>query len=415
VRSGAARRLSMYVLGFGPAFFGCAAVLADPAPAASPYVVDGVTLGSSFHRTRQYECSPSRQFAEYTWCRRSAHERTRQGSFSSRTSLLHSGGGVAYVSREIRPAFFGENDIAREIERLSEKYGAPAQKLQLPEREELSEALIVVWGSLSLEPLQENEVAALKGGGRSADTLIADHLGDIDRSLRLALPIYRLKGGPGYLWSATTDRNGRGHLRFLAIDEPALTGTKELIPSKGVQAAPRESAKAATALGAAREAPWPAGQDLRPFLAPQPTAMVSVEAAKLRPTAGKDTPQQSVIQKTRVDADRARLAEAERLADEEREKARVAWTRYQAESAAYQTQARLIWVVMASLLILGAIVTLLRIMVRDGNQVAPWTVRSMPVNLEALVNSSTQFARNLKKACLSLSAVGRLSFLRHQQ
>jgi len=380
------------------ALFAGAAVLIDPAQAASPYVVDGVALGSSFHRTRQYECSPSRQFAEYTWCRYSRHERTRKGTFSSRTSLLHSAGGVAYVSREIRPAFFGDNEIPREIERLTEKYGAPAQKLQLAEREDFSEAVVVVWGSLSLEPLQKNERAALKAAGGSAHTLIADHLGDIDRSLRLGLPIYRLKGGPGYLWSASADDEGRGHLRFLAIDAPALTGTKD------VQAGPGEPAKAASGLAGVREVPLPADKDLRAFLAPQPTSMLPIEAAKFRPVGGKDTPQQSVIQKSRVDADRARLAEAERLADEEREKARVAWTRYQAESAAYQTQAHLIWVVVASLLILGAIVALLRIMVREGNQVALPKAPSLPPGIQALVNSSMQFARGLKKTWLSATA-----------
>lgn len=122
-----------------------AASLTETAKAASPYVVDGVVLGSAFSGARQYQCRPSEQFAEFAWCQRSRFERARRETFSSSTSVLHGPAGVAYVDREIRPAFFGRKDIPREIERLSEKYGVPTQKLRLPEDENVSDAVIVVW------------------------------------------------------------------------------------------------------------------------------------------------------------------------------------------------------------------------------------------------------------------------------
>src|SRR5437588_11942994 len=79
-----------------------AGLLVQPARAASPYVVDGVALGALLHNTREYQCSPSTQFAEYTWCQRKHQERTGRRTFSSTTSVLHDRGGVAYVNHEIQ-------------------------------------------------------------------------------------------------------------------------------------------------------------------------------------------------------------------------------------------------------------------------------------------------------------------------
>src|SRR5215472_11501377 len=89
-----AGRLSMYLLAAALSLCASSAVLVQPAKAASPYVVDGVALGESFHRTRHYHCSPSEQFADYAWCRRSHHGRTRRGTFVSITSILHGHGSV---------------------------------------------------------------------------------------------------------------------------------------------------------------------------------------------------------------------------------------------------------------------------------------------------------------------------------
>ena len=109
----------------------------------------------------------------------------------------------------------------------------------------------------------------------SEQDLTVDHLGDVSESLRRGLPVYRLKGGPGYLWSATSDRSGRGHLRFLALDEPALTAAKERAASQPVQAAPTQELMETAALAARRDgAGFATGKDLRAFLTPQPTSML---------------------------------------------------------------------------------------------------------------------------------------------
>jgi hypothetical protein len=384
------------------------AAVIHPALAASPYVVDGVALGAPWEGMREYQCSPSEQFPEYEWCQRKREERTRLGPFRSTTSILNGRNAVAYVTREIRPAFFARDDMTAEIKRLSAKYGAPARELRLHERENLSRAVIVVWGSVELERLEGNDLAAMEADAVSPQSLLVDHLGDIGESLRLRLPVYRLQGGPGYVWSAAADRRGRGHLRFLAMDGPALAGTtaaavkpaRVSVRESVRDAAPSKSVKEAAALsGTKHGAALASGNDLRAFLTPQPTSLVPNDAGKPVVSQGKDKPQQSVVQKNRVDADRARLIEAEQAAAEEREKARVAWARFEAETAASEASARARWIAVASLFILMAVLALLRIMARQPGQRATGAVDSAArAKARAAIHSWMQFARALGTA-----------------
>jgi hypothetical protein len=348
-----------------------AALLAREARAASPYVVDGIALGASVQPAREYQCAPSEQFGEFTWCQRSRQERGRRGTFSATTSILHGRGGfVAYVDREIRPAFFAGSDIQAEIKRLSARFGAPARETRLPERDELSHAVIALWGSLQLEELDGKSRSTLESGAASQQSLLVDHLGDVRQSLQLGLPVYRLNGGSGYLWSAASDRAGRGHLRFLTIDVAALAATK----GGAVLTAKKEpAALTPTKDGAALAA----ANDLRPFLAHQPTSILPNDTGKQTVSQTKDKSQQSIVQKTRIDADSARIMDAERMAADERAKARLAWARFEAEKAAYETRARVKWTIVASLFILIAILALLRVMTREEKHAAPSEARTI--------------------------------------
>src|SRR5439155_5662858 len=71
--------------------------------------------------------------------------------------------------------------------------------------------------------LDVNAISILGSGESPRKGLLIDYLGNFRRSAQLGLPIYRLSGGAGYLWSASVDRNDRGHLRLLAIDASELT------------------------------------------------------------------------------------------------------------------------------------------------------------------------------------------------
>ena len=227
---------------------------------------------------------------------------------------------------------------------------------------------MALWGSLRLEPLEAKSLQAFESGRASKQGLLVDHLGDIRRSLRLGLPVYRLAGGRGYLWLATAQRGGRGYLRMVAADVDALTAPAEASPSaqpKDVAALASKKVPPAMASGVAL-----AAADLRPFLTPLPTLAVPDEFGSKSVSRRTNEPQQSMVQRTRADPRRAMLMDAERLAAAEKEKARLAWARFEAEKAAYDSSTRVKWTIGASLLILLAVLGLLQSMTRREEQPA---------------------------------------------
>jgi hypothetical protein len=339
------------------------------ASAASPYVVDGIALGASLQGARDYQCDASRLFPKYTWCRHHRQEKGRHASAVSTNSVLHDRDGtIAYVSREIRPAFFAVNEIDAEIGRLSARFGERPRETRLPKQKDFETAIMAVWGSLRLEPLEGRNLEAFESGKASKQGLLVDQLGDVRRSLRLGLPVYRLAGGRGYLWLATAQRDRRGYLRFLAADVDALAAPADASPSarpEDVAALAPKKAPSAMASGIAL-----AAADLRPFLTPLPTLAVPDELGSKSVSRRTNEPQQSMVQRTRSDARRTMLMDAERLAAAEKEKARLAWARFEAEKAAFDSSARVKWTIGASLLILLAVLALLQIMTRREEQPA---------------------------------------------
>src|SRR5262249_21969734 len=47
---------------------------------------------------------------------------------------------------------------------------------------------------------------------------LIDYLRDFTRSAKQGLPIYRIDGGPGFIWAASFDQKGRGTLRLAAVE-----------------------------------------------------------------------------------------------------------------------------------------------------------------------------------------------------
>jgi hypothetical protein len=301
------------------------------AEAVSPYAIDGLRLGSSFTRERGFQCKPSEQFADSMFCRRDE----RRGRSSSITKVLHDRTGtLGYVSREVRPAFFSGNDISNEIKRLSTRFGPVAREIRLPDREDFGDVRIAIWGELELEEIPPGQLR--EAHSPRAQTVLIDHLGDIERSRRLGLPIYRLKGGPGFLWSAASDEDGHGRLRFLFFDAGVLTGTK--VTRKEVATPPAQESAAAISpaliTGSVKEA---GGGKLE---------KKQVKAEDRLPQATNDDVARA--------AEQRRIAAAERMAAAERDKARLAWDRYEAEKASREARERMTWMVaLLSMLLFG--------------------------------------------------------------
>ncbi len=95
--------------------------------------------------------------------------------------------------------------------------------MRLPPREEVQTAIIAVWGKIQLTELDADAVSILASGESPRKGLLIDYLGNLRRSAQLGLPVYSLSGGAGYIWSASVDRNNRGHIRFLTADPSAVS------------------------------------------------------------------------------------------------------------------------------------------------------------------------------------------------
>lgn len=204
---------------FGGASFSSSAVGRD----RIQYIVDGLALGDSVaplsSTYKAYKCRPSEQFAAFVWCQRRRAESGKFGEFSSVNSILHAPNGeTAYISRFIEPAYFAKGDIAREFDRLSQRFEISPHVLRSPQRSGNPSGIIAYWGDVTLTPLDGQSLAQLAAGRSVVKGLLFDFLGNFGDSARAGLPIYQLGGGPGYVWGAHYDESGRGALRITAID-----------------------------------------------------------------------------------------------------------------------------------------------------------------------------------------------------
>ena len=116
-----------------------------------------------------------------------------------------------------------ENDAHHEIGRLSETLGK-ATLLPTQDTRGVPSSLIASWGAVSLQPLDPARRPELAASTDDKPGILIDTIGSPQRSAQLGLPIYRLGGGPGYVWSASWNGRGRGALRMLAIDASRLPG-----------------------------------------------------------------------------------------------------------------------------------------------------------------------------------------------
>lgn len=103
--------------------------------------------------------------------------------------------------------FFAANEVQNEIDRLSARFGERPHEFRLPPREGLPNALIAVWGKIELEQLDAADVSTVASDGTVKGLLIS-YLGDLERSAKAGVPVYRLAGGPGFVWAATFNSDG---------------------------------------------------------------------------------------------------------------------------------------------------------------------------------------------------------------
>jgi hypothetical protein len=211
-----ADKIATAVLAF---FILCEGVIA----ASAQYSVDGLAIGTRLNfdsaSYRAYKCTPSDQFRGLTWCQKTTSGRERRGPYSVTYSLLHSGDGkIVYVNRSQEPSYLNSNEADKDIQGYSLRFGESPHIMKMPHRSGLPDGLITIWGKITLAQLDQETVKGLSEGKNPKKGLLIDFLGNFVRSAKEGLPIYRIENGPGFVWRASFDLNGRGSFRFAAID-----------------------------------------------------------------------------------------------------------------------------------------------------------------------------------------------------
>ena len=199
------------------------ALCAEAIAGSAQYTVDGIGIGTQLNfdsaSYREYRCTPSEQFDGFTWCQKSRSDKDRRGSYGAGYSLLHSqAGNIAYVNRSQEPAFIKPNEVEQVVQHYASRIGEAPRIMKMPHRRGLPDGLIATWGKVTLVQLDQQSVKILSQGKSPKKGLLIDWLGNFARSAKEGLPIYRIEGGPGFVWAASFDQKGHGFLRTAAVD-----------------------------------------------------------------------------------------------------------------------------------------------------------------------------------------------------
>ncbi len=197
---------------------------------AGPYGVGGYSLGERIARDnagfRSFKCEPSDVFEGYTRCERSQRTTAAQGNGTRKNVIIHGDDRApVYLMENVAPVAIDRNAVEAEIENLSKRMNERPFKVEWPTPPPgLPTSVIVSWGKVELEPLAKDEMETVAVGNNPTRGLLVDTLGDPTRSATAGLPVYRIAGGAGYLYSASFDASGRGHQNYVAVDvsQPSL-------------------------------------------------------------------------------------------------------------------------------------------------------------------------------------------------
>jgi tetratricopeptide (TPR) repeat protein len=197
-------------------------VNAIPAVAA-PYVVEGFALGERAVGNQNYSayaCRPSDRYAGVTQCQRTQ----KRGAANFTGTILHAQDGVAlYLMASVAPVSLNRSAIEQEIATLTREFGErPSELIWFDPRQGLPTSVIAAWGQIKLDELKFLENAAVTAGGDPRTGVLVDSLANPTRSAKAALSVYRVLGGPGYVYSASFDSSGRGHRQYVAINAVPL-------------------------------------------------------------------------------------------------------------------------------------------------------------------------------------------------
>jgi ribosomal protein L9 len=228
-------RIGAAAMGAGIVVFAYVVLYGKAIAAPTEYAVDGLAVGTQLNfgsaSYREYKCNASDQFEGFVWCQKKRTDKERRRSYITAYSLLHSeDGNLSYINRSQEPAFFNPSEAELNIQQYSRNLGGSARILKMPHRSGLPDGLIAVWGKITLEPLDQESINILANGKNPRKGFLIDYLRDFTRSAKQGLPIYRIDGGPGFIWAASFDQKGRGTLRLAAIELSGFSPSSDPAP-----------------------------------------------------------------------------------------------------------------------------------------------------------------------------------------
>jgi tetratricopeptide (TPR) repeat protein len=215
-------------------------LLSATAPAQSAqYTVDGLTLGEkvSGPTLQSYSCKPSEEFARLTSCSR-AQTRNRGYNYTASSTILQKDDGAAvYLMINVAPVSLTKKDVQKEIDELSREIGGqPASVDWQDPSSDRPTSVIVRWGQIKLVTIDFDTSEVVAAGKNPKIGALVGALGDVQRSAKSGLDVYRISGGTGYIYSASFDNSGRGNRQYIAANGDELVVRQYEVALPGVLA-----------------------------------------------------------------------------------------------------------------------------------------------------------------------------------
>lgn len=177
---------------------------------AAPYSVEGFVLGDRISATnsnyRTYTCKQSDDLDEAVSCERTEVKSGRAGNITVSSTLIHTRDGTAiYIMANAFPVSLTKAIVQNEIATLSTEINEKPAKVEwLPKDAPAPAAVVVTWGQVELEEIDDRAVFDISQGKRLDLGPLINSVGNLKRSAQDHLPIYRIRGGAGYVYSASS-------------------------------------------------------------------------------------------------------------------------------------------------------------------------------------------------------------------
>jgi hypothetical protein len=182
------------------------------------YVVDGWKLGANIKSgsLQAFSCTPAAAYDQLTACIRT--QPTSLGSLAG--TLMHNeNGAVVFLKVRVAPVKISKDQIEKEIVQLSgELGGKPSSVNWVDGRPDGGRSVIAQWGQIKLERVGDAFDEAVASGKYPAMDALVDPLGDPQQSGQSSIEVDRILGGTGYIYTASFDKNGRGHRQYVAVN-----------------------------------------------------------------------------------------------------------------------------------------------------------------------------------------------------